>query len=257
MTENDMHTLVLTLAYDGLPFSGFARQPRRLTVQGNLEEVLSLLFRRQIETVCAGRTDAGVHARGQVVSFKVTPDELRDRVPSLMRSVNALVDEHIAITAIQKEHAGFSARFDAKAREYRYFISLSKQRPVLLTNHVWHLGKPLDTDMMEQASRCLLGEHDFKSFCTAASAIGKPTKRRLIELSMYEEQAFGEDVVVLKVIGNSFLHSMVRTMVGTLVAVGLGKKQPEWIEQVLVARDRNAAGQNAPAHGLHFWKTYY
>ncbi len=257
MPENNAHTLALTLAYDGAPFSGFARQPGQSTVQGNLEQALRLLFKREIETVCAGRTDAGVHARGQVVSFEVTSNELEARASTLKRSLNALVDDRIAIADIRVEPPGFSARFDAKAREYRYYLSSSAERPVLLDGRVWHIGRVLDADAMREASRFLIGEHDFKSFCTACSAAGKPTRREIKEISLFTEDLLGENVLVVKVIGNAFLHSMVRTLVGTLALVGTGRKQPHWVEQVLEACDRTAAGENAPAHGLYFWNVYY
>ncbi len=254
-----MHTVALTVAYDGTPFCGFARQPGRLTVQGSLEQALRTLYRRDVDTVCAGRTDAGVHARGQVVSFDLSDDEFAVRTArSLKRSLNALVDDRIAVSAVQEAPAGFSARFDAVERVYRYFIFTGDYRPVLLANRVWHLPKQLDVNAMRAGAAHLIGEHDFKSFCMAVSAEGKPTCRNVATIDIDCVTAAGEeDMVAIRVVGNAFLHSMVRTIVGTLAMVGRGQRPPEWVAEVLAARDRRAAGENAPAEGLYFWQVVY
>ena len=257
--EGRAHTVALTVSYDGTPFCGFARQPGQLTVQGSLEQALRTLYRRDVETVCAGRTDAGVHARGQVVSFDLDDEEFSARTArSLKRSLNALVDDRIAVSAVQEAPAGFSARFDAFERVYRYFIFTGDYRPVLLADRVWHLPKQLDVDAMRAGAAYLIGEHDFKSFCMAASAEGKPTCRNVSSISINCVTAAGEDdMIAIRVVGNAFLHSMVRTIVGTLALVGRGRRPPEWVAEVLAARDRRAAGENAPAAGLYFWQVNY
>ncbi len=255
------HTVSLTLGYEGSGFAGYARQAEThiKTVQGELESVLSMLYKRDVPIVCAGRTDAGVHARGQVVSFDVSEDEFQSRsFRGLQRSLNALVDEVISISSIDERPLGFSARFDALWREYHYHICTNTARPVLIAPIAWHLGgATLDVDAMNEACSHLIGEHDFKSFCMAASAVGKPTHRDVMELSVYPEVIAGTEVVTIRVVGNAFLHSMVRTMVGTLVEVGRGSKSPAWVGDVLAACDRRAAGQNAPAAGLVFWNVEY
>lgn len=246
------------LSYNGAPFSGFARQNDQLTVQGSIEEALELLFRRPIETTCAGRTDAGVHALCQVVSFDLLDDEWFRRKPeTLLKSLNALIDDAISIRTVRLMPEDFSARFSAVSREYRYFICTDAPAPLLMEDFSWHLGKPLDIEKMKEASYYLLGEHDFKSFCMAVSAKGKPTHRYVAQISFKQEQIWNSNFVVMTVIGNAFLHSMVRTMVGTLVLVGLGKRDPEWVREVLHARNRQAAGQNAPAKGLVLWNVNY
>lgn len=257
--EDVRHTIALTVAYDGKPFSGFARQPGQLTVQGSLEAALRTLFRREVETVCAGRTDAGVHARGQVVSFDLSEEELASRTArSLKRSLNALVDDRIAVSAVREAPEGFSARFDAVEREYRYFIFTGDWRPVLIADRVWHLPKLLDVEAMREGASHLIGEHDFKSFCMAASAEGKPTCRNVSAIAIDDVTMMGEEeVVAIRVTGNAFLHSMVRTIVGTLALVGRGAHDPSWVREVLEARDRRAAGENAPAQGLVFWRVGY
>lgn len=245
-------------SYNGEPFSGFARQNGQLTVQGNIEDALELLFRRRIDTTCAGRTDAGVHALCQVISFDLLPDEWFRRKPdSLLKSLNALTHEEISFRSVRPMPEDFSARFSAVMREYRYYICTDVAAPLLMEKFCWHLGKPLDVEAMKQASTHLLGEHDFKSFCMAVSAKDKPTHRYVADISFKQEQIWNSNFIVITVIGNAFLHSMVRTMVGTLVLVGRGKRTPEWVGEVLAARNRQAAGQNAPAEGLVLWHVTY
>lgn len=245
-------------SYNGEPFSGFARQNGQLTVQGNIEDALELLFRRRIDTTCAGRTDAGVHALCQVISFDLLPDEWFRRKPdSLLKSLNALTHEEISFRSVRPMPEDFSARFSAVMREYRYYICTDVAAPLLMEKFCWHLGKPLDVEAMKQASTHLLGEHDFKSFCMAVSAKDKPTHRYVADISFKQEQIWNSNFIVITVIGNAFLHSMVRTMVGTLVLVGRGKRTPDWVGEVLAARNRQAAGQNAPAEGLVLWHVTY
>ena len=262
-----MVTLAMKVAYRGEAFAGFARQPDQLTVQGELERALQMLLRRPAETTCAGRTDAGVHARGQVVSFDIEEDELRElderdagsgrvRFASLRRSLNAITHEDIVVREAWQAADGFSARFDATAREYRYFLATDEVPPVFMRDFSWHVG-PVDVDAMHRASRCLIGEQDFKSFCRASSAIDKPTCRNLMEVSFDHQDVAGENMLVVRVVGSSFLHSMVRTIVGTLVDVGRGRRPESWVADALAARDRTAAGECAPARGLVFWEVRY
>ena len=257
MSTELQHTLALKVAYRGEPFSGFARQPDQLTVQGELEHALELLLRRPVETTCAGRTDAGVHARGQVVSFDVSPDEHGEmNFHKFKRSLNAITHSDIAVRDVYRAPDGFSARFDAQSREYRYFLATDAMPPVFMRDFSWHVGD-IDVAAMHRASRCLIGEQDFKSFCRASSAVGKPTCRNLMDVSFACADVFDEEIVVVRVIGSSFLHSMVRTIVGTLVEVGRGRKPEKWVAEALAARDRTAAGECAPAQGLVFWQVNY
>ncbi len=256
-----MGTYSIKVAYNGAPFCGFASQPGHPTVQGELEEALRLMFRMEVPTVCAGRTDSGVHARGQVVSFNL-PDEAAEEADgrtqrSLLRSLNALTDGGIVVSDWQRRPDGFSARFDAKSREYRYFLHPSPTPAVFMSDFSWHVNAELDVDAMSQAASHLIGEHDFKSFCMVASAIGKRTFRNVSEISFFPESVMGEELIVVKIVGNAFLHSMVRAIVGSLVAVGKGRRNPRWMLDVLDARDRKAAGENAPAQGLVLWKVEY
>jgi len=251
-------TLSITVAYNGKAFSGFARQPGQLTVQGSVEDALATVFARPVLTVCAGRTDAGVHARGQVVSFEVDDDDMRDKtLQSLQRSLQALTHEDISIRAVDERPDGFSARFDAVEREYHYHLCVGKTPALFMRDFCWHISAELDEDAMYHASRALIGEHDFKSFCTAASAKDKTTMRNVSRIDFVHETFLGEDVLTIVVVGNAFLHSMVRTIVGSLVLVGKHMREPEFIQRALDACDRQAAGENAPAQGLVFWEVRY
>ena len=246
-------TLVVKLGYRGADFSGFAEQKDDVrTVAEELRRAIEILLRRPVEMTCAGRTDAGVHAIGQYVSVPVTQAELSVDGKRFYRSLAAIVPDDISILGVYKAREGFSARFDAIARHYRYRICAGNARPVLAWDHAWWHRAPLDVAAMSEGSRHLLGEHDFKSFCRASSAIGKPTRRCVISLDVSEVEECGERLVVVDVCGNAFLHSMVRTMVGTLVEVGRGHRDPAWVKEVLDACDRRAAGSCAPAKGLTF-----
>lgn len=250
----------MTISYNGAAYSGFAKQKdtRVVTIQGELERALATLFRRPVETVCAGRTDAGVHALGQVVSCVLDTEELEGRNKhKLLVSLNALTPDDIVIKDVCTADAEFSARFDAQFREYRYRIVSGAVPPLFLQDFSWWKRGHLDAGAMREAAAHLVGEHDFKSFCKAASAEGKTTMRFVRSLEIYEEEQFGEQCLTVRIIGNAFLHSMVRTIVGTLVQVGCGNRDPHWVKEVLEACDRDAAGETAPAAGLVFWNVEY
>ena len=248
-------TIALTVSYDGAPFAGFARQPGQRTVQGSLEDALGVVCRRPVETVGAGRTDAGVHALAQVVSFSARGDEPDDA--SMQRSLNALVGEGIVVREVRHAREGFSARFDAVSREYRYRVTKGLVPPLFLRSVAWWVKKPLDIDAMRTGASHLIGEHDFRSFCVAESAVRQRTVRRIEAIELVAEEHLGEECLVVRVVGNAFLHSMVRTLVGTLVEVGVGRRDPAWVVEVLAACDRGAAGPTAPACGLTLWSVEY
>ena len=250
-----LFAIALTVAYDGADFAGFARQPAQRTVQGELEQALSIALRRPVETVGAGRTDAGVHAVGQVVSFPWDGGEVDTR--AVLRSLNALVGDGIVVREIRVAREGFSARFDAVRREYRYRIVTGPVPPLFLKSVAWGMLRPLDLDAMREGAAHLLGEHDFRSFCVTESAQGKRTSRRVDHVEIFEEEHLGERCIVVQVVSNAFLHSMVRVIVGTLVEVGAGRREPDWVAKAMAACDRSAAGPTAPAHGLTLWRVDY
>ena len=250
-------TLVIRLGYRGADFAGFAEQPSVRTVAGEMRRALETTLRRPCELTCAGRTDAGVHAIAQYVSLPVTEGELALPGSRLMRSLCALTPDDLSVQALYRAPAGFSARFDALSRSYRYRIAASQARPVLAWDHSWWYRGELDASAMARAARPLLGEHDFKSFCKATSAEGKPTCRYVGALDVTRVTEAGEELVAIDITGNAFLHSMVRTIVGTLVEVGAHRRDPAWVGEVLARCDRTAAGPTAPADGLVFADVTY
>jgi tRNA pseudouridine38-40 synthase len=252
--------VALTIGYNGSGFSGFARQPGQLTVQGDVERALATLYRRDVETVGAGRTDTGVHALGQVMSFTLTDEEVAARpFGKLRNSLNALTDEGIVVHKAEIKPPDFSARFSAVEREYRYRFVFSEVEPLFLRPYVWWVCTDRMPDMqaMKRAGALLVGEHDFKSFCVTASAVDKNTVREVRSVNVFGAEHLGEECMVLQVVGNAFLHSMIRVIAGSLLEVALRKRPPEWILEVLAAQNRASAGQTAPAQGLTFWRVVY
>jgi tRNA pseudouridine38-40 synthase len=213
------------------------------------------VLRRDVRISCAGRTDAGVHALGQVVSFESAPGDPDDA--ALVRSLNALAGPHIAVVHARAAVAGFDARGSATAREYRYRIVTGSVPPLFLAGRSWWVKGGLDLDAMRAGAAHLLGEHDFRSFCVTASAEGRRTVRDIHRLDIDTAVEMGEECVVVRVEGRSFLHSMVRIVVGTLVEVGRGRRAPAWVAEALEARSRAAAGPTAPPEGLVLWRVEY
>jgi len=247
--------IVLSVSYDGTALSGFARQPSCDTVQGRLENALATILRMPVETVGAGRTDAGVHALGQVVTYDATGTEPDSR--ALIRSLNALCGPDVVVTGVRRAAAGFSARFSAEGREYRYRIVPGPVPPLFLGRYAWATPAALDLGAMREAATYMLGEHDFRSFCVAESALGKRTVRTMEAIEITPAIEMGEHCIVIRIVGNAFLHSMVRIIVGSLVEVGRGKRPATWIRDALDACERSAAGPTAPPQGLTLWHVEY
>ncbi len=260
--EQPTATLVIKLGYRGAGFAGYAEQEGERTVAGELRRALETLLHRPCELTCAGRTDAGVSALSQYVSLPVTSEELQREPRRVWRSLMALTGEDISIRGLYTAPTGFSARFDAQARRYRYRIACGNAQPVLAWDHAWWLRNEIDAQAMHEAAQVLVGEHDFRSFCKVSSAdklveAGRSTKRCLQEVRVHRILEAGEDLVAIDVQGNAFLHNMVRIMVGTLVEVGRGTRDGAWVAAALAACDRRAAGPTAPAKGLVFEDVQY
>ncbi|MBR3226671.1 MAG: tRNA pseudouridine(38-40) synthase TruA [Atopobiaceae bacterium] len=261
MDGNDK-TLVLKVGYRGAGFSGYAEQEGERTVAGELRRALETLLRRPCDLTCAGRTDAGVSALGQYVSLPVTEEELQREPRRVWRSLMALTPEDISIRGLYVAPQGFSARFDACGRQYRYRIACGNAQPVLAWDHAWWLRSELDVEPMHEAAQALVGEHDFRSFCKVSSAQkliddGRSTSRLIRRVAVRNICEAGEDLVAIEVEGNAFLHNMVRIMVGTLVEVGRHHRPVSWVKDALEACDRRQAGPTAPAVGLVFEGAQY
>ncbi len=249
--------LKATVAYNGSGFHGFAVNRDVVTVAGRLEEALEVIFREPITITCAGRTDKGVHGRGQVISFDV-PDGVGLTPDRVEKSLNGLCKPNIVVREVQVADADFDARFSARWRQYRYQVLASAHPDPLRLLTSWHVPAELDLDSMNRAASHLIGEHDFTSFCKRVKVgEGEPEKSMVRRVLEAEWSAGHDDVVEFWVKSTAFCHQMVRSFVGTLVDVGLGRYQPDDIPAMLDAKDRLAAGRVAPPEGLTFWRVEY
>jgi tRNA pseudouridine38-40 synthase len=244
--------LRLDLAYDGTDFGGWAAQPGRRTVQGVLQDALGVLLRTDAPRITvAGRTDAGVHARGQVAHVDVPEAVAED--PLLLRRLNGLLPEDVRVRGTGRAPAGFDARFSALARTYRYRVADGPEHvDPLRRRTVLVRSQPLQLERMQQACAPLLGEHDFAAFCRRRE--GATTVRALLDLS-WERGADG--LLVLTVRADAFCHSMVRSLVGAMLAVGEGRREPSWPGSLLQLRARSSEVAVAPPHGLVLERVEY
>ena len=244
-------TIRLTLAYDGTGFRGWARQrdPSIRTIEGVLSAQLERVLQERVKLSVAGRTDAGVHARGQVASF-VTDS----RVPPerLQKALNGALAPEVVVLDASIAPEGFDARFSAEAREYVYRIHEAVLPDPFSARFVWSRPGHLDQRPMRDAARLLVGEHDFASFCRHPGG-DRSTVRDLRKLAVGRQG----DVLSIRAVANAFLHHMVRSLVGTLVAVGEGALEAGAMPAILEARDREAAGPPAPARGLTLERVSY
>lgn len=241
----------LTISYDGSDFYGFQRQRGLISVQQCLEEALSTKLNAPVTTVCAGRTDAGVHALGQVVHFdsnQILPADFGFRL-------NPLLPESIAVLSCKQVPDTFHARFSAKKKTYRYDIYTSKIHAPLKRRYAHICVYDLNVENMKKACACLAGEHDFRSFALAESVRGKSTVRTIYDVHI--EEGEGGKLLSLFVTGNGFLHNMVRAIAGTLIDVGRGRFSPEDMQSILQSRDRRRAGKTVEGCGLFLVSVEY
>jgi tRNA pseudouridine38-40 synthase len=246
----DLRTLRLDLAYDGTGFRGWARQrdPRIRTVEGAVLEVLEAVLRAPVRLSVAGRTDAGVHARGQVASFTTPSTIAPERV---QRAINGRLAPEVVVGRAVEVPSTFDARASASARVYAYLIELAPLPDPFSARFRWHRPGDLSIAHMRTAARSLVGTHDFASFCRRDGA--RSTTRDLQRLSVSRSG----DVLRFGLRANAFCHQMVRSLVGTLVAVGDGSIEPDGLDRILQARDRSAAARIAPPHGLTLERVIY
>jgi tRNA pseudouridine38-40 synthase len=258
----------LTVAYDGTGFRGFAAQAGQVTVGGTLSEAIEKVVGHPVSLTCAGRTDAGVHAWGQVVHADLTPPRRGLDLDALVRSCNAMLSPAIVLRAAQIAPEGFDARRSALSRVYRYRVLSSATPDPFLAATTWHVEHPLDLRAMEQATDPLLGEHDFSSFCRRAPDGGSLVRRVLEARWTREERSPGRqagpstqpdqgELLRFEIEANAFCHQMVRSVVGTLVEVGRGRRRAGDLAWILRVADRAQAAAPAPAHGLCLWAVLY
>ena len=246
--------VALTVAYDGTAFHGFAVNPGVATVGGSLVEALQRILGHPIELTCAGRTDKGVHAHGQVVDFVTGADVDLD---ALVRSVNSLCGPEVAVRDPRRVADEVSSRFDATARRYRYTIHNDLTPDPFSVNTAWHVKEPLDLDRLRLAVDPFLGTHDFTSFCRKATAADGSEKSLVRDVLDARWERLDGSGLRLWIQATSFCHQMVRSVVGTMVEVGRGRLTPGDVRGILEARDRSAAGPVAPPQGLTLWEVTY
>lgn len=240
----------LTIQYDGTRYDGWQRQGNTdNTLQGRLEGVLSRMVGKPVEIQGAGRTDAGVHARGQVASVHLpegyTPQEVQNYL-------NRYLPEDVAVVDVVEVGERFHARLSATGKEYRYHIRMGSVPDVFARKYQYRVEEPLDIPAMERAAGYLTGKHDFRSFC-GNRRFKKSTVREVFHIGV---EVCGSDLTLVYR-GDGFLYNMVRILTGTLLEVGLGQRTPESMVDVLEARERTAAGKTAPAQGLVLQEVYY
>ncbi|WP_246945614.1 tRNA pseudouridine(38-40) synthase TruA [Bacillus pinisoli] len=245
-----MKRLNCIIAYDGSAFSGYQIQPNQRTVQAEIEGVLRKMHKgSDIRVVASGRTDAGVHAVGQSIHFDT---HLNIPINKWKTALNSLLPEEISVLSVHKVDSDFHARFDVNKKEYRYQVSIKKDRDVFMRNYQFHYPYQLDYIALKEAIKYFIGTHDFTSFCSAKTEV-EDKYRTIYEIEFMEQ----DDVLTFRFVGNGFLYNMVRIIVGTLLEVGQGYRKPEEIVSILEQRDRTKAGKTAPGNGLYLWKVYY
>lgn len=249
-----MRHIRLLVEYDGTALCGWQRQANGPTVQGHLEEALAKLLSHEVAVAGASRTDAGVHASGQVASFRTDrPIPLH----GIRRGLNSMLPREIAIAEAVEIEPGvdFHPRFSATGKHYRYLVWTRAERSPRWRDRAWHHSAPLDLAAMRHGAEPLIGEHDFAAFrsagCTAPRTIRRIERIEIAELS--DTPA----LVAIDVRGNAFLRNMVRILVGTLIEVGTGRRTPAQVAEILASKDRTRAGMTAPAHGLELVSVRY
>jgi tRNA pseudouridine38-40 synthase len=255
-----MRTFKLTLAYDGTNYCGWQSQPDQATVQGVLETAIEQVTGESLRTLASGRTDAGVHAIGQVASFS-SSTQLSAEV--LCRAINANLPHDVTIFTVEEVPSDFRVIRDVVRKRYQYVIQDGPLALPFQRSYAWHCPRPLAVEAMQQAARSLVGTHDFSSFQTSGSERETTTRtvttldveRRDPLFSLSLPLPFAHIVITIEADG--FLYNMVRNIVGTLVEVGRGAESIEWVAEVLARHDRRAAGPTAPAHGLYLAQVWY
>lgn len=242
----------LTISYDGAGFSGWAVQPGRRTVEGELGAALETLVKEPVKLAVAGRTDAGVHALGQVAGF---PLERSIAPDALARALNARLPHAVRVMSAEEAPAEFNARFDVRTKTYRYRIWNKEAISPFERRYAWHLAGELDVDRMAAAARLVEGKHDFAAF--QASGSSTKTTERVVISSHFERRRSDAPRIVYEISGEGFLRHMVRNIVGTLVEIGRRRRNVEWMADVLASRDRSKAGPTAPPEGLFLVRVVY
>ena len=244
-----MRNIKLTIEYDGKEYNGWQKQPNKLNIQGSIEQAIFQITGEQVELNASGRTDAGVHALGQVANFKTNSCLPLEKFPI---ALNAKLKKSIVIRKAEEVEEDFHARYHCKKKTYRYILNNSKEGTAIYRNLEYHIPQKLDVQAMKQAISYFEGEHDFQGF-KASGTSSKSSVRTIYQAQVIKK----EDRIFIELTGNGFLYNMVRIIVGTLVEVGLGKKKAEQIPEILASKDRQKAGKTLPPQGLYLVEVNY
>ena len=248
-----MPTFKLTLAYDGTHFAGWQRQPKVRTIQEELEAALGRVTTWRPICFASGRTDAGVHALGQVVSFD---SATRLEGAEMTKALNAELPDDMHVFSVERAPDGFHAQKDAIRKRYRYLLEDGRTRDLFARNYLWHIYQRLDVEAMQAGANTLLGKHDFTSYEGAGSS-RLTTERTIFDLLVERRPSELTSRIAIEVEADGFLYNMVRKIVGTLVQIGKGKEAIDWPAKVLALRDRRKTGMTAPAQGLYLVGVQY
>lgn len=245
-----MRNIKLIIEYDGKDFNGWQRQPNKLNIQGTIENAITKVTGEEVNLIASGRTDAGVHALGQVANFKTNSTIPIEKIPL---AINSSLKKSILIKSAEEVDEKFNSRLSCKKKTYRYIINNSRYGTAIYRNLETHIAYKLDVEKMQQAIKYFEGEHDFKAF-KASGTSSKSSVRIIYKAEVIEAE---NERIYIELTGNGFLYNMVRIISGTLVDVGLGKLEPKEIETIIHDKKRENAGKTLPPQGLYLVKVEY
>ncbi len=245
-----MRNIKLTIEYDGKEFNGWQRQPNKLNIQGTIEKAIERITKEPVELNASGRTDAGVHALGQVANFKTNSNL---PIEKMSIAINTNLKKSIRIQHAEEVDERFHSRLSCKRKTYRYIINNSKYGTAIHRNLETHIPQKLNIEKMQEAAKYFEGEHDFKAF----KASGTSNKNSVRTIYKAEVKKMPEEKIYIELTGNGFLYNMVRIIAGTLVDVGLEKIEPEEIKNIIKKQKRELAGKTMPPYGLYLVKVEY
>ena len=245
-----MRNIKLTIEYDGKEFNGWQKQPNKLNIQGNIEQAIKNVIGEEVDLTASGRTDAGVHAYGQVANFKTNSNIPIEKIPI---ALNTNLKKSIRIISAEEVDERFHSRLTCKRKTYRYVINNSEFASAIYRNLETHIPQKLNIEKMKEAVKYFEGEHDFKAF----KASGTSSKNSIRTIYKAEVCEMPNNRIYIELTGNGFLYNMVRIIAGTLVDVGLGKIEPQEIKEIIDSKDRKRAGKTLPPNGLYLLKVEY
>ncbi len=244
-----MRNIRLTIEYDGKCYNGWQKQPDKLNIQGEIERAIFNITKEEVDLIGSGRTDAGVHALGQIANFKTNSNM---PIEKMAIAINSQLKNSIIIKKAEEVDERFHSRYNAKQKTYRYVINNSEYGTAIYRNLQYCFPIKLDEEKMKEAAKYFEGEHDFKAFKSSGTS-GKNSVRTIYKAEVRKEG----DNIIIELTGNGFLYNMVRIISGTLLDVGLGKIKPEEIPEIIESKDRQRAGRTLPAHGLYLVQVVY